>query len=900
MMNRFGVANAANTGKAGKRLLPIPAAALLCLLGAQAIAQTAGPAEEVTVTGSRIRGIAPVGSAVVSVGRDDIESSGAVSTTQVLQQIPQVFNLGVSESSRGQSGGAGNITYGSSVNLRGIGPFATLPLLNGHRTVGQGTGAAVMDPSVIPTLALERIEIVADGASAIYGSDAIAGVVNLILRRNEKGAQGFVRFGQGDAYDERQIGALWGNRWAGGQVTLTFENDYHTALSGRDRSFFTGNLLDQGGGDFRSTQCNPGNIVISGVNYAIPAGGVTPATANKLVANTTNRCDNLKVQDLIPQQERNSAAMSFNHDVGAGISLYADGFVTRRSFQYRPGALASNLTVPATNPFYVRPPGAPAGTSETVAYSFINDLPVNTSTGRSKAMEITIGADINVAAGWKAGALYTLGTNDDLSISQGGLTNANITAALASTNPATALNPFGSGPNNPATLATIANSLSIAPGFTRFQNVLLKADGPLFMLPGGAVRAAVGYEYQKIRTVGGQTTGAVTAPITGEVALTRDVDSVYAEVVVPIVGVGNGMAGLRKLDITAAARTDKYSDVGNTTNPKLGINWSPAAGLTLRGSYGESFRAPGLTQVRGFTNGGRGGLFVQNYSDPTNGGALRVGVALSAANFDLKPETAKTKSLGFDWDLPVGNKTRISVNYFDIVYDNQIIGYLSDLTVLNREAAFAGTTVIQRNPAPALVAQLLATYPISGVPPATWTLFVDGRNLNLAKSVSRGFDFQASTRFATANMGTIGVGVNGTVFTKYQVAFTPASALTNQINTIYNPLRFKARSNATWSYGPIFANLNLNYQNSYDNNLANPVQKVRSQTTLDARVAYALDDVGGGALKNATLSLGVVNLFDRAPPFVNIAQSTNGGGGFDPTLSSPVGRVVSLAFDKRF
>jgi iron complex outermembrane receptor protein len=374
------------------------------------------------------------------------------------------------------------------------------------------------------------------------------------------------------------------------------------------------------------------------------------------------------------------------------------------------------------------------------------------------------------------------------------------------------------------------------------------------------------------------------------------VDSVYGEVLVPIFGAANARPGLQKLELSLADRFDLYSDVGSTNNPKVGVNWSPVKGLSFRGAYGTSFRAPGLVQIRSFTNGGRGGLFVQNYSDPTNGGAQRVGVALSAANPDLKPETATTKSLGFDWDLPLANKTKLSVNFFDITYENQIATYLSDLTLLNREAQFAGTNIIQRNPSSALQAEMLATYPIRGVPPAAWSLFVDGRSFNLGKSISQGVDFQSTTQISTDNWGDFVLGLGGTVFTKYDVAVTPSGQATDQLNKINNPLRFKMRASGSWSYERFQTNLTVNHQNAYTNDLVAPAQTVDSYTTVDLRVAYALPGLG----KDASLALGVVNLFDTPPPFVNLAQSVNGGGGFDPTLANPVGRTVSVSLNVKF
>ncbi|KQZ44540.1 TonB-dependent receptor domain-containing protein [Massilia sp. Root1485] len=869
--------------------------------GAQAQTAPAAPdngeqPEQVVVTGSRIRGVAPVGSTVVSLTRGDIEASGAVSTANLLQEVPQVFNLGVSESSRGQAGGAGNITYGSSVNLRGIGPYATLSLVNGHRVVPQGTTGSGIDPSIIPMLALQRVEIVADGASAIYGSDAVAGVVNLILRRDVEGAEGFVRYGTADGYHEHQVGALLGHRWRGGQVVATVQNDVHTALNGRDRDFFRGDLRARGGGDFRSTQCAPGNILIGGTSYAIPSGGVTPANAGSLASGTVNKCDNLQYADILPRQERNSATFTFNQDLGNGYALFADGFATRRTYRMQPGSPSSTVTVPNSNPFYVRPAGAPAGTAEDVALSFAGQLAPDTATGYSRSFEATVGIDKTLAAGWKAGALYTWGKNNDQSATVHGLNSGAVAVALADTNPATALNVFG-GPNNPATLAGIANGLFIAPGQTIFQNAQVKADGPLFAIPGGSVRAAAGFEYQRLRTDVGSTFGTTDAPIASSMGLGRNIKSLYAELAVPLVGAANAMPGIYRLDLDIAARTDRYSDVGSTNNPKVGFNWAPVQGVVVHGSYGTSFRAPLLAEVNTPVNNGRGALFVQNYSDPANGGALRVGVARSASNPNLQPETATTKSLGIDWEPAFGHHTKLGLTYFDIKYENQVTSYLSDLTLLNREAQFAGTGIIVRNPSAAMVAQMKAQYPAFGVLPENWTLYVDGSANNLGKSLARGVDFTASTRVPAGDLGDFGFGASGTYFTKYQVAVTSGAPLVDQLNRIYNPLRFKTRLSSTWNLDAWNANVYVNYQNAYDNNLAAPLQEVASQTTVDAQVAYRFD---AGFLKDTTLALNVNNLFDRRPPFVNIAQSSNGGGGFDPTLTNPVGRIVSLSLNKHF
>jgi iron complex outermembrane receptor protein len=872
-------------------------------VGGFAQAQEAAPpapgeaaVDEVVVTGSRIRGVAPVGSAVIALGREDLDASGAVTTAQFLQQAPQIFNLGVSETSRGQAGGAGNITYGTSINIRGISPYATLTLLNGHRAVQQGTSGFALDPSIIPTLSLERAEIVADGASAIYGSDAVAGVVNLILRRNFQGVETVARYGVADGYDERQIGLIAGHRWATGQFTISFENAWHSALNGSRRDFYQSDLRPRGGGDFRTTQCAPGNIVVNNVSYAIPAGGVTAATRGALAAATTNRCDNLKLGDLIPRQNHNSGAFTFDQTINDWLSLSADGFAARRDFKFRPQPLIANLTVPSTNAFFVAPPGlTPA--SETVQYSFLRDLPPNVSRGFSKAYEMTLGAEVKLPYDWRLGLHYTYGRSDDLSVSRQGINNAALATALASSDPATAFNPFGSAPNNPTVLAAIGNALFYAPGKNIFQDYEIEVSGALFSLPAGEVRLAAGAEGQRLTTFGGLTNGSTIAPTSTRVGSGRTIRSVYGELLVPLFGDANAVPGIRKLELNLAGRYDHYSDVGSTTNPKVGVNWEPIEGLTLRGSYGTSFRAPLFSQLKGNSQG----LFAQNYSDPLLGGALRNGVALSGGNLNLVPETATTWSIGADYNPPFSPNTRLSIGYFDIDYRNQITAYLSDLTILNREAQFAGTGIITRNPTPEFVAQLRAQYPVlGGVVPNPLTLFVDGRTNNLGTTIARGLDFQLNHRIAAEHAGDFRLGLSGTYFTDYRVAITPTAPLIDQLNNIFNPLKFKARGVVGWTRGGARAEIAVNYQNAYNNNLANPVQRVRAFKSVDFHLSQTFEDQLGRWGRGVTLGIDVTNLFDAHAPFVNIAASQNGGGGFDPTLYNPVGRLVSFEISRKW
>jgi iron complex outermembrane recepter protein len=855
---------------------------------------TAADLDEIVVTGSRIRGTVPVGSTVTTVSRQDVELAAPVSTAALLQRLPQVFNLGVSENSRGQSGGSGNITYGSSINLRGLGPYSTLTLVDGHRAVPQGTTGFAVDPSIIPTVALGRVEVIADGASALYGSDAVAGVVNLVLRRDFEGVEASIRGGAGDQYEERQGSLIGGFGWSGGHLMAAYEYSFHDSLSGLDRDFFRGDLTARGGRDFRVVQCNPGNIVVGGVSHAIPAGGVTTATRGQLVPNTTNRCDNAQFQDLLPEQERQSFVTTFDHEFNDRFKIFADAFWSRREFVNHVGAQAAALTVRNVNPYFVAPPGSTA-TSVTVNYSFGDQLPTNDTHGFSEAYQGTLGTDINVFGDWNLEVSYSYGRDTERSTSQYGINNAALAAALARTDPATALNPFGTAPNNPAALQDLANQLFIAPGDTHFQGWEAKLDGPIVNLPGGPLRAAIGYEGQHLTSVSGLISGTWAAPVRAiPPEVRRTVNSAYAEVFVPFFGDENARPGLHELVVDLAVRSDHYSDLddGSTINPKYGIDWAPIESLKFRATYGESFRAPTFSQIYGNSSS----LFVQNYSDPTRGGAITQGVTLSGGNLALEPETARTYTFGVD--VAPSENFHVNLTYFHIDYEKQITSYLSDLTILNRESQFDGTGIIVRNPDPAFIAALVATKPVRGVLPNPVTLFVDGRTNNLGTSIAAGYDLAANYGFDAGAAGSFDLGLTSTWFDTYEVAITPSADRVDQLNTIYNPLRFKARASGTWTKGGFLGGLFVNYLNAYDNNLATPVEDVDAKTTVDLNLSYTFQ--GSGFTQGLRVGIDALNVFDQDPPFVNIAQSPNGGGGFDPTLNNPVGRIVGLTVSKKW
>ncbi|WP_395399849.1 TonB-dependent receptor plug domain-containing protein [Pseudoduganella sp. UC29_106] len=244
--------------------------------------------QQVVVTGSSIRGVGAVGSPSLNLNRDAIAASGATNSSEIARTLPQVITLGADESrlSGAQDAGA-NTTRTSGINLRGIGNEATLLLVNGRRVAASGVVKSLADPNQIPAAAIQRMEVVLDGASAIYGSDAVAGVVNIITRSNVDTAETTLRYGKADGMNQKIFSQTFGKKWDEGSAFVAFEHNDRSNLSAAARPFFSNDLRPYGGTDQRSTQAAPGNVLIGSTIYAIPANqngiGLTPRAAGRLV-----------------------------------------------------------------------------------------------------------------------------------------------------------------------------------------------------------------------------------------------------------------------------------------------------------------------------------------------------------------------------------------------------------------------------------------------------------------------------------------------------------------------------------------------------------------------------------------------------------------------------------------
>jgi len=858
-----------------KKLL-LSAAVSMAMLPAQAVIAEANAAEkleEVIVTGSRIRGIEPTGSKVIGLGREEIEQSSASTTTELLSELPQVFNFGATDVSFTSANNQNaNRTFGTGINLRGLGTESTLTLLDGRRLPAAGTQSQFFDPSVIPTMAIERLEVLADGSSGIYGSDAVGGVVNILLRKEFDGAEVMSRIKFADGFETEQFGLVLGKTWDSGSIMVAGESNNRDFLFASDRDFYTDNLSPWGGPDFRTASTAPGNITVGGVSYAIPNGDGENLTAGDFTPGTRNLESRYLGAGILPKQERQSVAMTFDQEITESIKFYAQGFYAERDGVLAGGALTGRFNVPTTNPFFVNP-GAD-GETVTVDYSFANELGYERSESSQKAFHITGGFNMQLGQNWSGNVFFAHGVDEERSYTRNlgqGPAGAALAAALADSDPATAFNPFSStGNNNPATINTFLGGLQVDTDYT-IDEYGVSADGPLFEVPAGTVSIAVGAARQDINWKD-------LAPF--QTDTDRTVDSVFGEVFIPVMG-----GDRPELNLSLAVRYDDYSDVGDTLNPKLGITFSPSDSLTLRGSYGKSFRAPTLSDKGSpFNQWKPVGSAPFGFVDAT--GAERNVLYIRGGNPDLSPEEATTWSFGADFEPVSVEGLSLSVTYYNIDYTDRIATPGNNYNALQLPEL---APVVFANPDQAwideIVSQGLFSRPI--FPNETVEFIVDGRKVNLGENKTDGLEFIGNYE-GKADWGTWRVGINATKILSFDRSIITGSPLRDVLDTINNPASFIARGYVGADMGDLSATVVVNHYGGYDNDTVAPVQGVSSHTEMDLALRYTMEQPFS-FVEKLTFSLDVQDLFDNDPPYVQ-----NGTLAFDPNAHSPIGRTVSI------
>jgi len=839
--------------------------------------QDAPPAEdssnaEIIVTGSSIRGVAPTGSSLVSVTRQDIIATGANTTTELLRSVPQLGSFGGSGNNNGQN--SANFVDQPAIHGVGVGNGGgglTLVLVDGLRLPGAGINQTAPDPSAIPPSAIERVEVVADGASSIYGSDAVAGVVNFILRRNVEGIETAGRVGFGDGYRTYNGSILAGKKWDTGSILADYEYSENTAVSGTERNYYYMRTP--------STLCSPANVTANGVTYGLSAAGAR--------AGAPNQCDTNKANDLYPAQHRHQGLVSIRQELSSGIEVHARTIYSQRELTSRQaisgGNVSSgglNLTV-TSGPFYNAAVGLgiPAGPQQ-VTYNPEADLGATVRNRIStETWSTNAGVTAKLGGDWRGSVDLNYGRERD-DITQRGIDQA----LLINLVNAGVYNPYGIGAaNDPALVARVGDYRTRYFGQQEVKEAIAKVDGSLFSLPGGSIKAAVGGGLREERFYANTDTGPDGGAIQTESSGKRKSYSVYGELFVPLFGDTNAITAFQRLDVSLSARYDHYNDVGGTTNPKIGVNWTPVRGLVLHGSYGTSFHAPSLADA-GTAIDTRVIRFA-DFTGSTSPGAYSI---LLAGGNRLKPETATTWSLGADFKPAFLPGFKATATYFNIDYKNVITfpGFnpVSEPTnpTYDPYRVYAPTAA-QVLAATAGIRHDGLSYPdVAALPTAIYDL----RRQNFARQKIDGLDFDVSYARSTS-AGDFNVGATGTWLWGFDQQINGSDVVTSRLRTGY-AINFKARGRIAYANGPVDGAVFVNYINDYTNVVDQ--SRVGSFTTVDLHLGLKLPI--GGILSDPQITLDATNLFDKNPPFFYDPSTT--AYGFDPNNASALGRVVSI------
>jgi len=839
--------------------------------------------EEVVVTGTLIRGIAPVGTNVIGVNEEQIIATGATSTNELLTTIPQVANF--------NSYPTGSSNFGQPIirpNLRNLGASGgntTLVLVNGHRLVGSGILQNYPDVSVVPPGIIEKVDVIPDGGSSIYGSDAIGGVINFITRKRVTGVDANVKYGLTDGYNTADANLTAGKDWGTGAFSASYSYAWHNDIQGYERDYVTQDHRPDGGTDQRSVTCALPNIAIAGVNYALPARA----------AGTQNKCNSTDLVSIYPREKRQSLFLNYDQELNSTVSTNVTGYYSIRDTTTLTAPLSTNGVITSANPYF-----SPIGTETSQQVTF-DYTPAFGNVGtevpsRFTSWGLTPTALIRLGDRWNLNVLANYGrsTNEN---NERTINAAAASAALAGTTTATALNPYNVAATNPTVLAGIRDYSNFAEATQEILEGRAVIDGSLFAMPGGDARVAAGVEYHYENIDAHIAFGPSTGPKENSVFASRNVHSAYAELFVPVVGAANAVTGIQGLDLTASARYDDYSDVGGTTNPKVGFNYRPVEWITLRGNYGTSFHAPALTDTTGAVDERVTFIPVTLNLPPASspGDVLRPILFISGGSPTLQPEKAHTWSVGLDVKpeaLPglLFSTTYYKVDFKDVISVN--IGgftggpsFYADPTnapfyILNPTLAQA---VAFSRGARADNFNSLADFFATNRPTAIYDL----RRYNRGRLKQDGLDFNLSYAQPTG-FGSVNASFGGTYTLNRETDDANTGAWVDRLKNGVNRFNFVAAIGA--DAGPVTGRLSLTHSGAYPI-IGDPTQaRIDAFNVMDLFLSLDLDKIGW--LRQSSLTLNVDNLLDKDPPYLN------GGSGY--ANGSTLGRVGSIGIRTRF
>jgi len=728
--------------------------------------------EEIVVTGTNISGVENKTVPLLTFDRDAIDRSGYATLSDFITALPQNVKSGTNSADgilSGVSGIFNNLENSTAANLRGLGASSTLTLIDGHRVAASSFGTGV-DLSMIPLSAIERVDVLTDGSSAVYGADAVGGVVNIILRKDFNGQETSARLdtlarGGGEV---KQISQSAGRSWGTGGLLGVFQFDDSNAIRSDQRSF----------------------------TAALP-----PPT------------------DVYPATKRYSAVLSGHQFLRDSVEVFADAL-------YQHNAGNRSFT---------------EGPTQVIASS-------------SNAASASAGIRWQPLGDWH--------------LEGSGLFSR--------------INTLSSEIFTPAEPPYV-NGQPYARAIDTIKEGDLKLDGTLWSSGSSSVKAAVGASYRQEEFSAEEVFVNLTLPTS------RHVRAVFAELYAPLIGTANGIPAIRKLDVSAAVRNDSYSDFGAKTNPRFGVFWAPIDQLGFRAAYSTSFRAPDPTAL---FNAKLATRAVIESGFPQPGDPSGNTPVLFFGNPTLRPEASKNITAGLDFTPTAIPNTRLSVNYYRIVYRDRIIVPPINAGVFLNPQVYG--PLIRPFPDDAAVKAFVASLN----PPQQLFDLSPGKTglagirygyaytaTNAAKETTDGIDLGGHSQIALGNTDKLVLDLNATYIRELATTFCDTCTSTELVNTYGQPLKFRLRAGGGWSNGVVSTNVAVNYANGYSDSNLLPPGRIASFTTLDLNTSWLIRATG------TTLNLGIINALNSDPPHTSFSREKVN---YDPTNADPRGRIVSL------
>ena len=879
----------------------------LGVLGLAGLAQAQDAPERVEVTGSSIKRLATEDALpVTTIKASEFAARGMTTLAEVMMSLPQSISLEPS-----------NAGAGTNINLRGLGVNRTLVLLNGRRLANEATADGFADIDNIPMSALDRVEVLNDGASSIYGSDAIGGVVNFITKRSYTGASVTVQAVQprlAGGGEERRASMIVGKGDLdkdGWNIFGTVDAHRQSRLAQSDRAFLssTAELTALGRAPSLSTgtYAFPANIVDNKTKVSYNPYYATGCEAPYSIQGAKNTC-------LLNANYYNTALYG-NQQItlyGKGTLRLSDSHVVSieytRGEEYidsvrNPATSAVITTVtPSTAAAVITPTSSiyyPGGSGGVPAIAALNGDPV---TVQYSAPELASTRDTQInqrlvvndegrldAWDYKTGLDVAL-SNRNIKLHQGILNGQALNTGISDGT----INPFGA---QSAAGQAYLDSISmngdqlLRAAKTSFTGVDATFTRDLMEIGGGAMAVAIGTDLHRDGyTDHKEPIGTYAAPVAAtptDAQAGRYVAALFAELDAPVT---------KSLTLNLAVRDDHFSDVGNTINPKVSFRFQPAKTVMFRGSADTGFRAPTLSDLYGYRVPGENGTTSVPMDDPVlcpsaTPNIAGTGTALpgyvssvvcnakqfkqTGSNPGLVPEKSLTFTLGMVVE-PVKNLT-MSLDYWNISMTHMIAN-LPESAYTSNPLAYLNLFVRDAN---------------------NNLLYIKNDTMNLGGQKTAGVDVSVNWTLPSATMGTFNFGLDGTYLTEFENQITVGGPWASNIGrfglasngtTSSFPIlsfRWKHSLHVSWAYGDWMTQFTETYNSDYDD---------QNTTTVPADnhhviPAYSLVNwiTSYKGFKHFILVGGINNVFNAMPPPTNNSAYSYG---YLSSAASPIGRAL--------